>query len=76
MLLEEYGMRAGRPQRDFIYRAWLDSIREQDGAGDLAWMLASTDDETGKPYQDFDQFTFYSEAEVPSICAHAKQMTA
>jgi mannan endo-1,4-beta-mannosidase len=82
MLLEEYGITvAGRrglssaSERDNTYRAWLRSILEQDGAGDLAWMIASTDDETGELYPDYDRFTFYSDADVPSICAHALEMT-
>jgi len=81
MLLEEYGMTVGghrglssASERDDIYRAWLGSILEQEGAGDLAWMIASTDDESGEPYPDYDQFTFYSDADVPSICAHALDM--
>ena len=75
MLLEEYGI-ASKADRNRIYSAWLGAIQEQDGAGDLAWMLASTDDETGDPYPDYDGFTFYSDADVPSICEHALQMTA
>jgi len=82
MLLEEYGISIGGPRglssaraRDDIYRAWLRLIVEQNGAGDLAWMLASTDDETGEPYPDYDRFTFYSDADVPSIRAHAIEMT-
>jgi len=82
MLLEEYGIsvegRGGLSsagERDDIYRAWLRSVLEQDGAGDLAWMLASTDDETGERYPDYDHFTFYRDADVPSIRAHALEMT-
>jgi mannan endo-1,4-beta-mannosidase len=82
MLLEEYGMTIGgrrglssASERDEIYRAWLDSVLAQDGAGDLAWMIASTDDETGERYRDYDRFTFYSGADVPSIRAHALDMT-
>jgi endo-1,4-beta-mannosidase len=62
-------------ERDDIYHAWLQSIVEQQGAGDLVWMIASTDDETGEPYPDFDRFTVYSGADVPSIRAHALDMT-
>ena len=69
MLLEEYGI-ASKTDRDRVYSAWLRAIEEQNGAGDLAWMLASTDDETGQPYPDHDGFTFYSDADVPSICEH------
>ncbi len=69
MLLEEYGI-TSKSDRNRIYSEWLRAIEEQDGAGDLAWMLASTDDETGEPYQDYDGFTFYSGADVPSICEH------
>jgi mannan endo-1,4-beta-mannosidase len=78
MLLEEYGLTVGSSasERDDTYCAWLRSILEQEGAGDLAWMIASTDDETGELYPDYDQFTFYSDADVPSICAHALDMTS
>ncbi|MDP9115581.1 MAG: cellulase family glycosylhydrolase, partial [Acidobacteriota bacterium] len=69
MLLEEYGI-TSKTSRNGIYTEWLRAIEEQDGAGDLAWMLASTDDETGEPYADHDGFTFYSGADVPSICEH------
>ncbi len=75
MLLEEYGI-TSKAERNRIYSAWLNAIQKQDGAGDLAWMLASTDDETGALYPDHDGFTFYSEAEVASICEHAVQMSA
>ncbi len=83
MLLEEYGMTVGgrrglssASERDYIYRAWLRAVLEQDGAGDLAWMIASTDDETRQLYPDHDRFTFYSDADVPSIRAHALEMTS
>jgi mannan endo-1,4-beta-mannosidase len=83
MLLEEYGMTVGGPrglsstsEREDIYRAWLRAILEHEGAGDLAWMLASTDDETGELYPDYDRFTFYGDADVPSLCAHALEMTS
>ena len=69
MLLEEYGI-TSKTDRNRIYTEWLRAIEDQDGAGDLAWMLASTDDETGEPYQDHDGFTFYSDVDVPSICEH------
>jgi mannan endo-1,4-beta-mannosidase len=81
MLLEEYGMTVGgrrglssASERDDIYRAWLRVVLEQEGAGDLAWMIASTDDETGELYPDYDRFTFYCDADVPSIRAHALEM--
>jgi hypothetical protein len=38
-------------------------------------MLASTDDQTGNPYEDYDHYTFYSADEVPSIAEHAFLMT-
>jgi mannan endo-1,4-beta-mannosidase len=82
MLLEEYGMTIGgsrglssASERDDIYRSWLRCVLEQEGAGDLAWMIASTDDETGEPYPDHDGFTFYSDIDIPSIRAHASEMT-
>ena len=81
MILEEYGIMQGGPrglpsvaQRDSVYRAWLRSILVQEGAGDLAWMLASTDDQTAKPYEDYDHYTFHSAADVPSIAEHAYEM--
>jgi mannan endo-1,4-beta-mannosidase len=73
MVLEEYGI-ASKSARNRVYSAWLRAIEEQDGAGDLAWMLAALNDETGEDYPDYDGFTFYSEADVPSICEHARQM--
>ncbi len=83
MLLEEYGMTVGSHgglssanERDDIYRGWLRCVLEREGAGDLAWMLASTDDQTGEPYPDYDYFTFYTHADVPSVCAHALEMTS
>ncbi len=83
IILEEYGVTLGGPrglssasERDFIYRSWLRSILVQKGAGDLAWMLASTDDQTGEPYQDYDRYTFYSAADVPSLAEHAAEMTS
>jgi endo-1,4-beta-mannosidase len=77
-LLHRIGRRglSSASERDDIYREWLRSVLEQEGAGDLAWMIASTDDETGNLYQDYDHFTFYSDADVPSICAHALDMTS
>jgi mannan endo-1,4-beta-mannosidase len=81
VLLEEYGMRVGGVRglpsaaaRDVVYRAWLHSILVQDGAGDLAWMLASTDDETGHRYEDYDHYTFYCAEDVPSVTEHARDM--
>jgi len=83
MILEEYGMTVGgkeglasATERDSIYRKWLSSIYEEGGAGDLAWMIASTDEETGEPYENYDRFTFYADVDVPSICAHAVDMNA
>lgn len=75
MLLEEYGM-TSTSERNRVYSAWLRSILLQEGAGDLAWMIASTDDETGSLYRDYDGFTFYCDADAPSICEHALQMAA
>jgi mannan endo-1,4-beta-mannosidase len=83
MLLEEYGISVGgsgdlssTSERDATYRAWLRCVLEQNGAGDLAWMLASTDDETGELYPDYDHFTLYGDADAPSIRAHALEMTS
>jgi len=72
MLLEEYGMRGD--QREVTYRAWLDAVLGQGGAGDLAWMLASTDGATGERYPDYDGFTFYEPDDVPAIRDHVRQM--
>ena len=81
MLLEEYGMTVGADNqssvltRNFVYRYWLRTVLSEGGAGDLAWMIASVDDLTGKLYPDYDHFTFYSVAEVMSIRDHVLQMT-
>jgi hypothetical protein len=37
-------------------------------------MLASTDDQTGNPYEDYDHYTFYGAGDVPSIAEHAYEM--
>jgi mannan endo-1,4-beta-mannosidase len=82
MILEEYGMTVGAGglpsalPRNFIYRCWLQTILSKQGAGDLAWMIAGEDDMTGKPYLDYDHFTFYSPGDVMSIRDHVLQMTA
>src|SRR5215472_14308430 len=81
MLLEEYGMKVRADgefsalTRNFVYRYWLETVLSEGGAGDLAWMIASVDDLTGKPYPDYDHFAFYSVAEVMSIRDHLLQMT-
>jgi endo-1,4-beta-mannosidase len=61
-------------ERDAVYRAWLQSILIQDGAGDLAWMLAANDDKTGHRYEDYDHYTFYCSEDVPSVTEHARDM--
>jgi mannan endo-1,4-beta-mannosidase len=80
VLLEEYGMKIGRDgapsahAHNSVYGHWLNAVLRQNGAGDLAWMLASRDDATGDLYPDYDHFTFYSADDVPSIRDHALQM--
>jgi hypothetical protein len=80
VLLEEYGIKigpGGAPSahaRNSVYRHWLNAVSRQNGAGHLAWMLASRDDATGDLYPDYDHFTFYSADDVPSIRDHALQM--
>jgi len=74
MLLEEYGMTGD--QREVTYRAWLDAVLLQGGAGDVAWMLASMDDTTGALYPDYDHFTFYQPEDVPAIRDHVAEMLA
>jgi mannan endo-1,4-beta-mannosidase len=81
ILLEEYGMTVGADgqssvlTRNFVYSYWLQTVLSERGAGDLAWMIASVDDLTDKPYPDYDHFTFYSMEEVMSIRDHVLQMT-
>jgi mannan endo-1,4-beta-mannosidase len=81
MLLEEYGVTVGADgyssalTRNFVYSYWLQTVLSERGAGDLAWMIASVDDLTGKLYPDYDHFTFFSLAEVMSIRDHVLQMT-
>lgn len=80
VLIEEYGMKIGpagllsAAARNSAYRHWLNAVLRENGAGDLAWMLASRDDATGDLYPDYDRFTFYSADDVPAIRDHAQQM--
>jgi mannan endo-1,4-beta-mannosidase len=80
VVMEEYGMSVGPGglpsalARDFVYRCWLREIIARGGAGDLGWMIAGDDDSTGAPYPDYDHFTFYTPADIPSIRDHVLQM--
>ncbi len=67
MLIEEYGSKS-RAARDMIFRRWWTTMEENKGAGGLLWMIASTGDD-GQPYPDYDGYTVYSAAEVPSVVA-------
>ncbi len=62
MILEEYGVPASARRND-IYRAWLDTIEQEDAAGDLVWML-------GLPGQG-DRYLLTSVDDAPAIRDHA-----
>ena len=67
MLIEEYGVK-NRAERDGIFGRWWNTIKQSGGAGGLLWMIASTGDD-GQPYPDYDGYTVYSAAEIPSVTA-------
>lgn len=73
VLLEEFGWQ-DQDSRAEVYRQWLDTIYEQDGAGDLYWMLAAQRDD-GSLYPDYDGFTVYASDDVADLIrAHALRM--
>ena len=65
MLIEEYGVK-DRSMRDRIFDEWWTTIEQNQGAGAMLWMLASTGDD-GELYPDYDGYTVYSAAEIPSV---------
>ncbi len=62
MILEEYGLPASARRND-IYQAWLETIEQEDAAGDLVWML-------GLPGQG-DRYLLTSVDDAPAIRDHA-----
>jgi mannan endo-1,4-beta-mannosidase len=77
VVLEEYGLVADRDdpdalaERDQWYEQWLDSVYIEGGAGDLLWMMGCTEASVAGNY---DGYTIYSAAEVPSVVSHAREM--
>jgi mannan endo-1,4-beta-mannosidase len=66
VILEEYGLPAS-PKRNDIYEAWLETIEQEDAAGDLVWML-------GLPGQG-DQYLLTTAEDAPAIRDHARYAT-
>jgi mannan endo-1,4-beta-mannosidase len=66
MLIEEYGVKGDPAGRDAIFGCWWKAVEEGSGAGAMLWMIAATD-EQGERYPDYDGYTVYSTAEVPSV---------
>jgi mannan endo-1,4-beta-mannosidase len=72
VLLEEYGYK-DQSQRNRMYQTWLDVVYNNDGAGDLVWMLAA--DVGGVPYPDYDHYTIYkTSAAIDVISPHITRM--
>lgn len=74
MLIEEYGLKVSGEQRDEIFDAWLRSIEELGGVGDLLWLLGLPKGE-GQPYQP-DAYVISELGTAPSIRDHAMRMLA
>jgi mannan endo-1,4-beta-mannosidase len=72
MLLEEYGMLAPDAERDPVFDAWLKSIEQLGGVGDMLWMMGLPKS-AQQPY-DPDGYVVSAPAAVPSIGAHAARM--
>jgi len=76
-IMEEYGLELGAAvtpdQRNQWYASWLQSVFQAGGAGDLLWMIGSSDAQVTGYH---DEFTVLSGAEVPAVAAHAAQMAA
>jgi len=82
MLIEEFGYKTGgasdtegKQQRDRVFQLWLDQLSQSNGAGALVWMIASTMD-NGQLYPDYDHYTVYSAADVPSIVSFTSALGA
>lgn len=78
MLIEEYGYKTagandddGKKQRDDVFHVWLDQVLQSDGSGALVWMIASVM-EDGQLYPDYDHYTAYTAADVPSILSFSR----
>ncbi len=72
MLIEEYGLKSDQAaRRDGVFERWWNAISQAGGAGGLLWMVASTD-EVGVRYPDYDQYTIYDAAEIPSVVNRAR----
>eukprot|EP00029_Vermamoeba_vermiformis_P011681 TRINITY_DN6495_c0_g1_i1.p1 TRINITY_DN6495_c0_g1~~TRINITY_DN6495_c0_g1_i1.p1 ORF type:complete len:634 (-),score=127.67 TRINITY_DN6495_c0_g1_i1:38-1708(-) len=72
VIVEEYGYK-DQNQRNRIYQNWLDVVYNNDGAGDLVWMLAAN--VNGAPYPDYDQYTIYkTSAAIDVISPHIARM--
>ena len=70
MILEEYGLETAA-ERDVWYPRWLGSVLRHGGAGDLLWMLGSSEpDVSGFK----DTYTVLDGSEVPAVAAHAREM--
>lgn len=63
VILEEYGLPASA-ERNGVYQAWLQTIEQEDAAGDLVWML-------GLPGQG-DVYLLTRVADAPAIRDHAR----
>ena len=72
MLVEEFGVKMDTDGagRDNVYRAWLDEVVKNQGAGAAVWMIASSF-ENGSRYPDYDGYTIYSAGEVPALVSFA-----
>lgn len=66
VILEEYGLPASA-ERNGVYHTWLQTIEQEDAAGDLVWML-------GLPGQG-DQYLLTAAADAPAIRDHARYAT-
>jgi mannan endo-1,4-beta-mannosidase len=76
VIMEEYGIAIGDHgvasaiERDAWYAHWLEAVYENDGSGDLLWMVGSHE----ASVKDFrDEYTVYSGDEVP-LAIHAENM--
>lgn len=72
VLVEEFGVKMDTDGagRDNVYRAWLDEVVKNQGAGAAVWMIASSF-ENGSRYPDYDGYTIYSAGEVPALVSFA-----
>jgi mannan endo-1,4-beta-mannosidase len=66
VVLEEYGLPPSA-RRNEVYQAWLQTIEQEDAAGDLVWML-------GLPGQG-DQYLLTTANDSPALRNHARYAT-